>query len=352
MPFSRPTLKTLVDRAVADINARLPEGDARLSMNILNVLAYVNGGAANGLYGYLDWLSNQILPDTAEQEFLYRWAGIWGITPKDAAPATGSVTLAGSNGATVPAGTLLQRADGQQFQTTADATVAAGTATASVVAVKAGAAGNTAAAGAVSLVSPVAGIAPAATVAAPGLTGGADVETDAALRMRLLARIQSPPHGGAANDYIGWALEVAGVTRAWVYPGELGAGTVTVRFVRDNDAGGIIPNAGAVAAVQAYLDARRPVTAQLTVVAPVAVPVNIQIQALSPNTGAVQAAIQAELADLLLREAVPGGTIYLSHIRAAISAAAGEANHVLVSPNADVVSATGAMSTMGAITWL
>lgn len=352
MPFSRPTLKTLIDRAIADINARLPEGDARLAGSVLNVLAYVNGGAANGLYGYLDWLAQQLMPDTCETEHLDRWASIWGVTRKAASPAAGSVTFTGTTGVTIPAGTLLQRVDGQQFKTTADATLAAGTVNASVVALTSGAASNTAAATAINLVSPVAGVNSAGSVAAPGLSGGADAETDSALRGRLLSRIQSPPKGGAQDDYVSWALEMSGVTRAWVYPAELGPGTVTVRFVRDNDAGSIIPDASEVAAVQAHLDALRPVTAQLTVVAPIAAPINFQIQSLAPNSAAVKAAITAELQDLLQREGIPGGTIYLSHIRAAISAAAGETDHVLLAPAANVVNTTGNISTMGAITWV
>ena len=110
----------------------------------------------------------------------------------------------------------------------------------------------------------------------------------------MLARIQQPPHGGASYDYTTWALEVSGVTRAWVYPQELGLGTVTVRFVRDFDATPI-PYAGEVAAVQAYIDARRPVTALVTVVAPAAVPINFQIQGLTPSNATVQAAGSATI---------------------------------------------------------
>jgi uncharacterized phage protein gp47/JayE len=65
----------------------------------------------------------------------------------------------------------------------------------------------------------------------------------------------------------------------------------------------------------------------------------------------VQAAIQAELQDLLRREAEPGGTILLSHIRAAISAAAGESDYALATPSADITNTIGRMSTMGEITW-
>lgn len=348
MPFARPTLRTLIDRAVADINARLPGADARLPMSNLNVLAHVHGGAVHGLYGFLDWLSRQVIIDTAETEFLDRWAGIWGVPRKAAAPATGSVTFSGTTGSVVPAGTLLGRADGTQYQTTGEVTLVAGAATAGIVAAQGGAAGNMAA-GTLSLVSPVAGVDTSAQITAAGLTAGADTETDDALRARLLARIQQPPHGGADFDYVAWALEVEGVTRAWVSPQELGPGTVTVRFVRDDDAA-IIPDAAEVQAVQDHIDALRPVTAAVTVVAPIAVPLDLTIQ-LTPQSQTVRDAVTAELTDLLRREAEPGGTILISHIREAISLAAGETDHVLVAPVANVAHATGEMAVMGAITW-
>lgn len=284
-------------------------------------------------------------------DILIRQASIWGIERKPAAAATGSVTFTVQAGAVIQSGTLLQALDGQQYATTADAVVAAPTATAPVEAVEPGAAGNRAAGENMTLVSPVVGV---QSVAVAGeMSGGADLESEDDLRARLIARIQQPPHGGCAYDYEAWALEVEGVTRAWVTPQELGLGTVTVRFVRDNDGTGsvIIPDAAEVAVVQAYIDARRPVTAQVTVVAPKPVPLNFQIQGLTPNNATVQAAVQAELQDLLLREAVPGGTILLSHIRAAISAAAGETDYELLSPSANVTNTTGNMSTMGTITW-
>ncbi len=350
MSFSRPSLADIIQRVRNDVLSRLAADDV-LRRADAEVYARVMGGVAHGLYGFIDWLSDQLIYDTAEVEYLERWCSIWGIARKAAASATGTVTFTVQDGAVIPAGTLLQALDGVQYQTTADATVAAPSATAPIAAVTPAAASNRSAGQSLALVSPIVGVQPTATASA--LSGGADIETDDALRARLLARIQQPPHGGSANDYVTWALEVAGVTRAWVSPQELGLGTVTVRFVRDNDGTGsaIIPDAAEVAAVQAYIDARRPVTAQVTVVAPTAVPLNFQIQGLTPNNATVQAAVQAELQDLLLREAVPGGTILLSHIRAAISAAAGETDYVLLSPSANVTSTTGNMSTMGTITW-
>lgn len=350
MSFERPTLPALIDRAIADIESALPGADARLRRSNLNVLARMHAGASHGLYGYLAWLARQVLPDTAEAEYLERHASIWGVQRQTPAAATGTATATGASGVVIPAGTRYKRADDAEFVTTAEATIAGGAATLSLAASLAGQDGNTAAGSTLNIESPIAGLNAAATVDADGLSGGADSETDAALRARLLARIRKPPQGGAQSDYVAWALEVPGVTRAWCYPGELGAGTVTVRFVRDDDVS-LIPDAGEVTAVQDHIDALRPVTAAVTVVAPVAVPLDYQIE-LTPDTAAVRAAVEAELRDLLRREAEPGAAILLSHIREAISIAAGETDHNLVAPAADVAHATGQMATFGAITWL
>jgi uncharacterized phage protein gp47/JayE len=291
MPFTRPTLQTLVTRAMADLNARLIEGDARLPVSVLNVLAYVNGGSTDGLYGYLDWQADQLLVDTCEDEILLRHASIWKVPIKEGQPAAGFGIFTGSDGAPIVVGTLMQRADNVQFQTTSDAVIAGTTATVPVVAVLGGVAGDTAPGTQLTLVSPIPNIATAVTVTDAGITDGSDAELPASLRARLLNRIQQPPQGGAAGDYVKWALEVPGVTRAWESPGELGPGTITLRFVRDNDPGGIIPDTAAVAAVQTYIDQRRPVTAELFVVAPVAAPIDFTISGLVPGSAAVKATV-------------------------------------------------------------
>ncbi|MDA8258384.1 MAG: baseplate J/gp47 family protein [Betaproteobacteria bacterium] len=350
MAFTRPTLSKLIERAQSDTETRLPGAQPRLRNSMLGVLARVHPGANHGLYGHLDWIARQIIYDTADTETLDRAAGLWLQVPRKAAvAAAGPVTLTGTTGSIVPAGTRLAAANGEEYETAAEVTLAAGTATAQVTALTAGQSGNLAAGTALALVSPIAGVNAQATVAAGGLVGGADQETDASLLARLKARIQRAPHGGSRDDYITWALEVAGVTRAWCYPKEQGIGTVTVRFVRDDDAS-IIPDAAEVAAVQAYIEARYPVNGDVFVVAPIPIALNLTIR-LTPNTSAVQAAVQAEIADLLRREAEPGGTILISHIREAISLAAGETNHVLTIPAADVTHTTGQIAVMGAITW-
>ncbi|MHC8326141.1 baseplate J/gp47 family protein [Pseudomonas sp. LB1P83] len=153
----------------------------------------------------------------------------------------------------------------------------------------------------------------------------------------------------AASDYEQWALEVAGVTRVWVYPLQMGAGTVTVLFVCDEDVS-IIPSPAKVAEVQAYIEARAPVTAEVFVAAPVADPLVMTIK-IAPNTTAVQNAVLAELADLIDRDSAPGGTILISRLREAVSLATGEDNNQIVTPTADVTHAAGHMATLGTVTF-
>lgn len=355
MPFTRPTLEELIDRDAADIETRLPGTDARLRRSNLGVLARVMAGAAHGLYGYLSWLARMLFVDTSEVEILERQADIYGLARKAAAQATGALTFTGTDGGTVPAGTVVQRSDQTRFTVDATVVISGGSVVATVTAELAGVAGNTAAGSALTLVSGIANVTSTATVAAGGLTGGTDAESDDSLRARLLDRIQEPPHGGADFDYAKWALEIAGVTRVWVAPLELGLGTVTVRFVVDDDPGGIIPDSGKVADVQAYIDTVRPVTAAVTVVAPSAAALDLTIAGLDIADGAVlstvQAAIEAELTDLLRRESEPGGTILLSHLREAISLAAGEHDHVLSVPAADVTHSAGELAVLGTLTW-
>lgn len=347
MSYSRPNLSEIISRVRSDVISRLAQDDV-LRRSDAEVYARVVAGVTHGLYGFIDWLSRQVIYDTAEAEILDRWASIWGVLRKPAAAATGTATLTGLVGAVVPTGALLQALDGVQYQTTADATFVGTTVVVDLEALVPAAAGNRTTGQTLTLATPVAGVQPGAVASA--LVGGADEEHDEALRARLISRIQTPPHGGSAADYVAWALEVPGVTRAWCYPLELGPGTVTVRFMRDDDSGSAIPDAGEVTAVLDYINALRPVTAQVTVVAPVATPLAFTI-AVTPNTAAVKTAVQEELADLIRREAEPGGTLLLSRIRAAISAAAGESNYTMTVPSADVALATGLITTLGVITW-
>lgn len=348
MTFIRPPLSDLITRTEADIDARLPGADSRLRRSTLAVLARAHGGAIDGLYGALSFYARQLMPDTAEAEYLDRWSSVWGVSRKAAAVASGSVAVTGVVGAIVPAGSELMRVDGALFRTTGQTLIGAAGALLDIEAVSAGAAGVTAKGAQLTFTSPVSGVS-AVAVAAAGLGNGADEETDAALLARLLTRIRTPPNGGAASDWVSWALEVPGVTRAWAYSAWMGAGSVGLTFVCDGRAN-IIPLQADLDAVAAHIEPLRPVTAKPVVFASEPFYLDFLI-GLTPDTAATRAAVQAELADLFLREAEPGGTMYVSRLREAVSLAAGEFDHRMHSPAGNVVAPRGSMPMIGEIRW-
>lgn len=355
VPFVRPTLAELIDRVRGDLRGRLEIEGPLLRRAVVDVLGSVWGGAVHTLYGFLDWLAKQLHGHSAEREQLLRKAAMYGITPAPATFATGNVTAIGTPGSPIPIDTILRLDDSTAYRvTTGQAIDVSGLATLPVVAVLAGSAANLPEDASLTFESPIAGVNATATVAVDGIAGGEEEEGTEELRDRYLLRLREPPTGGSDQDYEAWALAVPGVTRAWVYPHELGLGTVVVRFVLDGETD-IFPDAGAVAAVQAKLDAERLTTDEPTALAPTALAVNFTLHVV-PDNADTRAAVAAELADLLVRVAAPGdgagrGTVLLSQARTAIGIAAGVTDYTLTVPAADVVPGIGELPKVGTITW-
>jgi uncharacterized phage protein gp47/JayE len=350
VPFERPTLTDLVTRISADIKSRLSLVSPALRRSVRSILARVFAGAVHMLHGHLEYLGRQLFADQSDDVYLVRQASLYGLSKSPATFATGAVVLTGSNGTSIPAGTVLRRADDVEYTTQYNVTISLGTAAVDITAVLADTASNADAGTVLTFESPISGADAEATVTGGGLVGGADQETTEALRTRLLQYLRNPPEGGAEEDYRTWALAVAGVTRVWVYPRADGAGTVTVRFMRDNDVGSGFPSGGEVTEVQTYIDERRPVTAAVTVLAPVAKTWNFTIAG-TPDTADVRAAVEAEIADLFLREGEPGETIKLWKVEDAINDAAGLTDYTLTSPAADLTHAAGELPAVGTFTW-
>lgn len=333
MAFNRPTLVELINRVLADLTSRLTQGGKSiLRRSVAGIIGRVMAGLAHGLYGFIDWVSRQVFPDTADAENLERWAAIWGLTRKAATAAQGTIRFTGSNGAVIAAGTVLIRTDAVEFTTDAEVTIAGGQADVGVTCSSLGATGNTDIGTILNLQSPIANVDTGATVqdngSGEGLTGGTNEETDEQLRQRLLQRIQQPPQAGSCSDYVRWALEVPGVTRAWCYELWLGPGTVGVTFVRDGE-DPIIPSAPEVQEVADYIETLRPVTATVTVFAPAEQTIDLDIELL-PNDTATQQAVTAEIEDYFKRFA-PGDPVVLSNLSEAISLAEGEEAHNITS---------------------
>lgn len=368
MPWSTPTLRDVRELVRDAVNASLPGADANVPNSVLRVLSDNQGALCHLTLQYVDWLSLQLLPDTAETEWLDRHGQIWLVNAdgstgrKMATLATGQADFQGTvNGTVLPAGTQLQSGVALPvgfastnttvtFETLADITLSATAAvTGNIRALDAGAFANLPDGTSAAVSPPVAGALGTALV--HGISGGTDTETDDELRARILQRIQNPPMGGAQADYVTWALAVPGVTRAWANV-EQGIGTMTVRFMMDdlrvaNDG---FPLPVDVSAVATYIDKMRPVTVKDTfVAAPIKFFLDLTIADLNPDTDECKAEIEVQLRDMLFKLAAPGQTIYAAWISAAIMQAPSVISFDLVTNTDFVMPNIGTMAVLGTI---
>lgn len=384
MPFARPTLTQLRSQVAADISAGLPGSDALLRFSSLNILGTALAGLAQLQYGYTDFVSLQANPFTSTDEWLEAWAALKNVFREAATQAgalvPGQVTFPGVNGTPLPIGTPLVRGDGVGFTTTS---LGVWTGTNVVVNAEAnadptgltGAFGNCTVGTVMTLGTAIAGIQSSGSVTT-AFTGGADVEQDESLRTRMLQAYQNVPQGGAQNDYITWALQVNGVTRAWCNGNGFGAGTVVVYTMFDvtesanngfpQGVSGVatletrgIPTATLdLLAVANWIYPLRPVTALVYSVAPTQQVVNFTINGISGVSAATKAAIAMAISGIFVLYGSPlsttagqNGSIALSLIESAIAAIPGTTGFVITSPSANIVGTTGQLPVLGTVTY-
>jgi uncharacterized phage protein gp47/JayE len=371
MPWSTPTLREVRSLVRDALRASLPGADASVPNSVLRVLSDNQGALCHLTLQYIDWLALQLLPDTAETEWLDRHGKIWlvnadGTTGRKLATlATGRASFTATvDGVIIPIGTILDTSvsiypltGGVSTQTVSYETTEAvyssivAPVEAPVRALDPGVMGNLPDGTSATVNPPIGGVSSAASLLA--LTGGTDDETDEELRIRILRRIQQPPMGGAAYDYEAWALAVPGVTRAWCSPLEMGIGTVTVRFMMDDlraDNNGF-PTGDDVLAVKTYLDEKRPVAVKDSFVeAPIPQPIDIKISNLVTDSPSTHAAIEQQLEDMLYARAYPGATIYRSWVEDAISQAPGVDHYDLDFENTPAKS-LGHLAILGTVTY-
>jgi uncharacterized phage protein gp47/JayE len=385
LPYPRPTLTTLRAQVLQDINAaQITDKNgvvlvALLQKAVLRVLANATAGMSYEHYGYLDWIALQAVPWTATEEFLEGWANLKGVYREQATPTQGTATFSGTNGTDFPAGTALTRSDGTGFTTTADTSVSSGSVTVTFAATVAGSAGNFDSGTQFSISNPIDGIIGTST-ASTQTVPGTDTETDDSLRTRMLAAYAAPPQGGDRQDYIEWALAVPGVTRAWVNPNGMGAGTVVVYVMLDEAEsafGGIPQGSNGVAGNETRATAatgdqltvanalfdEQPVTALVYACAPTPAAQNFSITGLgAANTASNQALMTSALQEMFLQLGNVGGTVNPesgaqwpsippSAWYGALEAITGLTNFDVPTPSAPITVSAGQLPTLGTISF-
>lgn len=324
--------------------------DATAPATLESALAILSGLSNYEVYLFLRDQLLELMVTTATVTpgtgLLPKHAEIWGVPRLPAAAAVGNflVTSQGTEALTLPAGTLITVDGSVQWSVETAIAISAGTTVSvPVVAKSVGTTGNLVGSAKGILVSPLSGI--SSVMSDPnGIVGGTEIESVEGWRSRIIDEIRNPPSGGSASDYQKWAKQ-AGAAYVKVVPLWLGLGTVGVIVAM---AGGVAATPAQVAAIQAYIDVRRPVRGNVTVYAATIIPQTITI-VLNPNTAAAQVAVTKALTSYYLSQGI-GATIYVEAVNARISAAAGDQNTLLM-PSADTTFAVNQFPVFGEAIW-
>lgn len=332
MAYLVPSFASIRDDILRDIRSLLPDADVGPDSDHF-IRATSVASAVEGLYEHQAWLVKQIFPDSADSEYLERHANVRRLRRKAAVAASGSVLMTGVANSAVPTGLVFKIGEFSGITTEAGQLDATGAATIEATAQAAGTSGNLTEGAAGTLVAPPPGVASAVTVVT--MLGGVDTETDAELLARLLDLIRRPPAGGNRYDYRRWAMEVAGVSAAYVYPLRRGLGTVDIVVT----SAGAMPSEQTIAAVQAHIDDQRPVTGKNSlVIAPT--PRIVTIDALVSLNGLSLADARSQIGTAeaaYFNQLEPGATAYRSRIETIISSLSGVVDRDVTAPAANVV---------------
>ncbi|QEL26160.1 hypothetical protein FQV39_28780 [Bosea sp. F3-2] len=369
MAWNTPTLLALVTRVSRAFTGKLQGADAALARNNLAPTAKVIAGEFSILHKKLAKAADQRFVLTSDEEFLDRHGAEMKppVPRKEATAARGAVTVVATGAIVLATGAVLIRSDGAAFTVDAGVTLAAaGSATVQVTAAAAGAAGATDAGAVLTASSGLTGPATFA-VAEGGLGGAADREENQAYKARLLLAKAFPEHAGAPADWLKYTLAIPGVTRAFIDPLGHGRATVVVYPFFDLTRPNGIPLESDRLAVETALRSAGPGASLGVVRIPQAVPVNYSIDALTPDTPEVRAAVVAEVATTFFRNSRVAGwstphpsmpflatptSFSRSWIWQAVANATGEESHVLVDPPTNIALGPGQTAVPGNPTFL
>lgn len=377
MPWPVPSAKSIAERIASAIETLVtairPQTDpvalsraVRSPRGMFSIIGRAVAMEAREIHDHVSWWSRQYFPDTAEEEFAFRHASIWGVEHRGATTAIGSVSIEGIPGTVIPAGTEMASSEAVSFITDAVATIGVGgVVVASIAASVPGPAGNLEAGVRLRAVAPFPAIS-RITVSGGGISGGAAEETPRELSAATVARIRQPPHGGAGFDYPTWLRGQFDVRAVKVVTDWVGRGSVGVIVAMRDALFGRAPTGGELAEMLAYLGAPgssagvRPVTANVVVVAAEIENLNISVR-LRPDTVATRAAVAEAFTRFVAtigdedddQNASPiGAIIEPSRISEAISAVSGEYAHDLTVPAARIVLGAKKYPMPGAVTFL
>lgn len=226
-------------------------------------------------YAEMDLMMDAAFPQTSWGKYLdYLAEELAGLDRRAATNAAVVLTITGTAGITIPAGSIFATESGVNFATDEDAVIGTdGTIETKATAQTAGAGGNVSEGTIIKIPVSIYGVSKVTNAAAA--YDGYEEETDDALLERLLFEVRQPATSGNVNHYIEWATSVSGVGAVKVIPLWNGNGTVKVIVV---DASKDTPSEDLLKEVRDEIAKYSPIGADVTVVAPTLLPVNISMK--------------------------------------------------------------------------
>lgn len=304
MPFEIPKLTELMRQSELSINSSLRATSARFTF--AKALAYVSAGLSHLLHRHLFYVYEQIFPTKADETSLEEWGIVYGVQRKKPTNAEGRILISGRPGTVIPANTEIRSVDTGEIyllKSGGGSIAADGSLELNVISKGLGSQVNVqVGAATLTLNNPFPGAISSVKIV-QDIAGAADIEPLEAYRDRLLDYIRTPSTGSGIADYIRWAREVPGVSRAWVFPELQGAGTVGVTYEEQGTEYINYSEAVRQKVVQS-IELRRPVTARVLVVNPKPTLITLRI-AIKPFNATTQQLVLADAKDFFFTRFEP-----------------------------------------------
>lgn len=230
------TTQDINDNIISQLETSFGQAIPILPKSFLRVLAKTLAGVFIVLFKYGNWMFLQWFVQTASikdstvlgvtvnpLKFWGRLVGVGDPVAATNAEMTIDITVTNQTGTLAVGSQLINADNGVTYLTTAAVALSAATVSATIRAARdqvggggAGVLGNLEAADVVSFANPLPNVARDTVVTAQTVTG-ADGESTAAYRQRVIDRFQKRPQGGAYADYEAWGEEVAGIINVYPY---------------------------------------------------------------------------------------------------------------------------------------
>lgn len=351
--FSRPTLPDLITSIRNDLYARLAVDDELISLrrNDPEVYGRVIAGATHVLLGYIENMAKNILPDQADEDWLIRHGNMKRCYRKEPTSATGYVRFDDvDDGIVITKDQKIRRQVDQCMYTVTQTTTSANNVLrVPVICDELGKKGNCDDGTSMSLITPMTGL--SSICYADSIEAGTDIEDLESFRKRVIDRWYYTPQSGADQDYVQWAKEVPGVTRAWCHRHWAGTGSVGVMVANSDPVNPVLDNT-TIQNIKKHIDPLVPVAGSMIhIFSPELKSIKFKIM-VTPDSPEIRYQIELELKSFLLREGTPQTTLFKSRISEVISKSFGEYSHELLYPDRDIFIEKNQVAVFGGIEWI